>query len=125
MSGFSSFSAKLTFPFTRIAEWGATFNPFSFADYGLSGLPFKIPSTISAGGYLVRAEQIGLHVVGAPQWYVSCAQLQVTGGGSAKPSTVSIPGYVQPNDPGLTVDIYYPVPTAYTVPVRNELRSLI
>ena len=31
---------------------------------------------------------------------------QVTGGGSANPSKVSIPGYVQPNDPGLTVDIY-------------------
>ena len=41
--------------------------------------------------------------------------IQITGGGSASPSKVSIPGYVSPNDPGLTVDIYDPVPTAYTV----------
>lgn len=32
--------------------------------------------------------------------------VKVTGGGSASPSKVSIPGYVQPDDPGLTVDIY-------------------
>lgn len=101
----------------RVAEWGATFNPFSFADYNLNGLSFKVPSSIPAGGYLVRAEQIGLHVPGAPQFYVSCGQIQVTGGGSAKPSTVSIPGYIQANDPGLTVNIYNPTPTAYKVPV--------
>lgn len=35
-----------------------------------------------------------------------CFSLKVTGGGSASPSKVSIPGYVQPDDPGLTVDIY-------------------
>jgi hypothetical protein len=45
---------------------------------------------------LFRA-QIGLHVVGAPQWFISCAQITITGGGSANPSKVSIPGYVSPN----------------------------
>ena len=40
------------------------------------------------------AVEIGLHVAGAPQWYISCAQIAVTGGGSASPSKVSIPGYV-------------------------------
>ncbi|KAK0200563.1 glycoside hydrolase family 61 protein [Desarmillaria ectypa] len=100
----------------KIAEWGATFNPFAFKDYGLSHLTTTLPSDIPAGEYLVRIEQVGLHVVGAPQWYISCAQISVTGGGSASPSKVSIPGYVSSNDPGLTVNIYYPVPTAYKVP---------
>jgi hypothetical protein len=100
-----------------VAQWGASFNPFTFTCYQLGSLTFTVPKTISAGQYLVRVEQIGLHVAGAPQWYVSCGQVQVTGGGSASPSKVSIPGYVSANDPGLTVNIYYPVPTAYTVPV--------
>lgn len=100
----------------KIAEWGATFNPFTFTDANLSSLSFKIPSSISAGQYLVRAEQIGLHVAGSPQFYVSCGQIQVTGGGSANPSKVAIPGYVSASDPGLTVNIYNPVPTSYKVP---------
>ncbi|EJD06723.1 glycoside hydrolase family 61 protein [Fomitiporia mediterranea MF3/22] len=100
----------------KIAEWGATFNPFTFTDYGASQLTATIPSDVAPGQYLVRIEQIGLHVVDAPQWYISCAQINITGGGSANPSKVSIPGYVSPDDPGLTVDIYDPVPTAYTVP---------
>ncbi|KIY65638.1 lytic polysaccharide monooxygenase [Cylindrobasidium torrendii FP15055 ss-10] len=100
----------------KIAEWGATFNPFNFVDYNLGALSTTIPKSIPSGDYLVRIEQIGLHVAGSPQFYISCAQITVTGGGSANPSKVSIPGYVAKNDPGLTVNIYNPVPTAYKVP---------
>ncbi|QRV72247.1 glycoside hydrolase family 6 protein [Ceratobasidium sp. AG-Ba] len=108
----------------KIYELGATFNPFKFLSEGKAhSLPpcqstfnFKIPSSIPAGEYLLRIEQIGLHVAGAPQWYISCAQLKITGGGSANPSKVSIPGYVSASDPGLTVNIYNPVPTSYKVP---------
>ncbi|ESK86500.1 glycoside hydrolase family 61 protein [Moniliophthora roreri MCA 2997] len=100
----------------KIAEWGAEFDPFSFVDFNLSELTATIPASVPDGEYLARIEQIGLHVAGAPQWYISCAQIKITGGGSASPSKVSIPGYVSPDDPGLTVNIYNPVPTAYTVP---------
>jgi len=118
----------------KIAEWGAAFNPFTFTDENASQLTTTIPANTPAGEvslqklsyelhersefffqYLVRIEQIALHVVGAPQWYISCAQIRVTSSGSGNPSKVSIPGYVQPDDPGLTVNIYYPAPTAYTV----------
>ncbi|KAF5361301.1 hypothetical protein D9758_010262 [Tetrapyrgos nigripes] len=91
----------------KIAEWSATFNPFGFTDFNLSQLGAKIPASVPSGEwhsypsspfqYLARIEQIGLHVPGAPQWYISCAQIKVTGGGSANPSKVSIPGYVSPN----------------------------
>jgi len=100
----------------KIAEYGATFNPFSFTDSGLSQLSATIPKSVPNGDYLLRVEQIGLHVAGAPQWYISCAQITVTGGGSANPSKVSIPGAYSASDPGLTVNIYNPIPTSYTVP---------
>ena len=34
------------------------------------------------------------------QLYMECAQLQITGGGSAQPATVSFPGAYQGTDPG-------------------------
>lgn len=49
--------------------------------------------------YLLRVEAIGLQVPGYPQWYISCAQITVIGGGSANPRKVSIPGYVSESDP--------------------------
>jgi hypothetical protein len=78
----------------KIAEWGATFNPFQFTDFNANQLTTTIPSNTPAGEYLVRIEQIGLHVAGAPQWYISCAQIKITGSGSGNPPKVSIPGYV-------------------------------
>ncbi|KAH9476534.1 putative endo-beta-1,4-glucanase D [Psilocybe cubensis] len=107
----------------KIAEWGATFNPFTFTDFNLAQLTTTIPSNTPSGEYLVRIEQIGLHVAGAPQWYISCAQINITGGGSGNPSKVSIPGYVSASDPGLTVNIYNPVPTSYTVPGPRPWRG--
>ncbi|KAK7438901.1 hypothetical protein VKT23_017828 [Stygiomarasmius scandens] len=100
----------------KIAEWGATFNPFTFTDFNLGQLGTTIPADVPTGEYLLRIEQIGLHVTGAPQFYISCAQVSITGGGSGSPEMVSIPGYLSADDPSLTVNIYDPVPTAYTVP---------
>ncbi|KAL5504073.1 hypothetical protein ACEPAH_8146 [Sanghuangporus vaninii] len=73
---------------------------------GLSQLTTTIQSSVPPGEYLVRIERIVLHVAGSPQWYIPCAQINITGGGSANPSKVPILGYVSPEDPGLTVDIY-------------------
>jgi hypothetical protein len=83
---------------------GATFSPsFTFTDQELSVVTTTIPASTPPGEYLLRSEQIGLHVAGAPQWYISCAQLKITGSGTAKPSMVSIPGTVySDSDPGLT-----------------------
>ncbi|KDN34817.1 hypothetical protein RSAG8_12115, partial [Rhizoctonia solani AG-8 WAC10335] len=89
----------------KIYEMGANFNPFKFQSMDKSTFTFTIPKTIPSGDYLVRIEQIGLHVAGSPQFYISCAQATVTGGGSARPAMVSIPGYVTKNDPSLTVNI--------------------
>ncbi|KIM21889.1 glycoside hydrolase family 61 protein, partial [Serendipita vermifera MAFF 305830] len=64
---------------------------------------FKIPSSISAGNYLLRIEHIALHSASSTagaQTSIRCAQLTVTGGGSASPATVSIPGVYSATDPG-------------------------
>ncbi|GAB1527689.1 hypothetical protein RhiTH_010877 [Rhizoctonia solani] len=100
----------------KVYEMGADFNPFKFQSMDKSTFTFTVPKTIPPGDYLIRIEQIGLHVAGAPQYYISCAQATVTGGGNAQPSKVSIPGYVTKDDPSLTVNIWNPVPTAYKVP---------
>ncbi|KAI6314515.1 hypothetical protein MCOR30_009941 [Pyricularia oryzae] len=81
-----------------------------------------IPKCIPSGDYLLRIEHIALHSagsVGGAQLYISCAQITVTGGtGTSAPSAsmVSIPGVYNARDPGLLVNIYYPVPTNYKGP---------
>ncbi|KAG8736326.1 hypothetical protein FRC12_017686 [Ceratobasidium sp. 428] len=80
---------------------------------------FKIPSNIAPGQYLLRGETIGLHASSTypgAQFYMSCVQINVTGGGSANPAGVSFPGAYKGSDPGITINIYYPVPTSYTFP---------
>lgn len=83
----------------------------------------KIPSDIAPGDYLLRAEVIALHVAGGlngAQFYPSCYQITVTGGGSANPSGVLLPGAYKNTDPGILVDIHQklssyidPGPTVY------------
>ncbi|KAG8908054.1 hypothetical protein FRC01_007513 [Tulasnella sp. 417] len=63
---------------------------------------FKIPSCIPPGNYLLRVELIALHgasVYPGAQFYMGCAQINVTGGGSASPATVSFPGAYQGSNP--------------------------
>ncbi|KAF8075724.1 glycosyl hydrolase family 61-domain-containing protein [Lyophyllum atratum] len=79
---------------------------------------FNIPSCIAAGQYLLRAELIALHSAGSypgAQLYMECAQLQVTGGGSTSPATVSFPGAYAGTDPGITINIYQTL-SSYKVP---------
>ena len=80
-----------------------------------------IPKCLADGDYLLRAEHIGLHSAGSAggaQFYISCAQLHVSGGsGTYSPkSLVEFPGAYDPKDPGIMINIYYPVPKTYTPP---------
>jgi len=81
---------------------------------------FTIPKNTPSGDYLVRAEHIGLHVAqsaGGAQFYVGCGQITVTGGGSGTPGPlVSFPGAYSANDPGILININWPIPTSYTPP---------
>ncbi|KAG7097499.1 hypothetical protein E1B28_004841 [Marasmius oreades] len=68
-----------------------------------------IPSSLPAGEYLIRGEIIALHVASTypgAQFYIGCAQVKISSGGSANPPKVSLPGAYQGSDPGITVNIY-------------------
>ncbi|KAL1864655.1 hypothetical protein VTK73DRAFT_5739 [Phialemonium thermophilum] len=74
----------------------------------------KIPEDIPDGDYLLRAEAIALHTAGSAggaQLYMSCYQITVTGGGSASPDLVKLPGAYKASDPGLLVNIHAPLST--------------
>ncbi|KAF3901330.1 Endoglucanase-4 [Dactylellina cionopaga] len=71
---------------------------------------FTLPTCLAPGNYLMRAELIALHsaydTLGA-QFYISCVQINITGGGSYNGgSTVSFPGAYPQEDPGIKISIY-------------------
>ncbi|KAK7973633.1 phosphoglycerate mutase-like protein [Apiospora arundinis] len=79
----------------------------------------KIPASLKPGKYLIRHELLALHQANTPQFYPECAQLDVTGSGSATPSgsyLASIPAYAKQSDPGIMVDIYQGKATTYKCP---------
>lgn len=79
----------------------------------------RIPASLKAGDYLIRHELLALHQANTPQFYPECAQISVTGSGSALPSgsyLTKIPAYAAQSDPGVTVDIYQGGQTSYTPP---------
>lgn len=68
-----------------------------------------IPANIQAGNYLMRLELLALHSAGAPQFYPSCTQLTITGGGNGTPGAnelVSIPGVYKQGDQAIFGDIW-------------------
>ncbi|KAK4245040.1 glycoside hydrolase [Corynascus novoguineensis] len=79
-----------------------------------------IPANTPNGEYLLRVEQIALHMASRPnqaQFYIACSQIQITGGGSGNPGPlVSLPGAYSSNDPGILVDIWSMQPDSYKPP---------
>ncbi|THH29747.1 hypothetical protein EUX98_g4437 [Antrodiella citrinella] len=71
---------------------------------------FTIPASLPSGQYLVRGEQIALHVAstyGGAQFYIGCAQINVVNGGNGTPGPlVSIPGVYTGYEPGILINIY-------------------
>ncbi|KAJ2934668.1 hypothetical protein H1R20_g2395, partial [Candolleomyces eurysporus] len=92
----------------------------SWPSAGLTRVEFTLPQSLPSGQYLVRIENVALHSASSPggaQWYISCAQIEVVNGGNGNPGpTVSIPGVYTGNEPGIVLNIYYPVPRTYTQP---------
>nr|6RS6_A Chain A, AA9 [Panus similis]6RS9_A Chain A, AA9 [Panus similis] len=70
---------------------------------------FTIPSCLQAGQYLLRVESISLlnaeQYPGA-QFFLSCGQINITGGNKVQPVGVDFPGAYTSTDPGIVTDIY-------------------
>ena len=84
----------------------------------------QIPSDVKSGLYILRHEILSLHFVNrtypnalnpkgppavnpGPQFYPICANVEITGTGSATPEGVMFPGGYNPTDPGITTNSYY------------------
>lgn len=106
----------------KVYSQGATFSggQMTWASNGKQQVNFALPKSLPSGEYLLRVEHIGLHSAGSAggaQFYISCAQIKVNGGGSGTPGPlVSFPGAYKASDAGIQLNIYYPVPTSYTPP---------
>ncbi|ORY08736.1 glycosyl hydrolase family 61-domain-containing protein [Clohesyomyces aquaticus] len=91
----------------------------SWASLNKGTVSVTIPKAVPSGDYLLRIEHIALHQASqtnGAQFYISCAQIKVTGGGNGTPSPlVSFPGAYQATDPGIKVNIYSGV-SSYTPP---------
>ncbi|THU86950.1 glycoside hydrolase family 61 protein A [Dendrothele bispora CBS 962.96] len=102
---------------TAVTDGGTS---ITFPAQNVPSVSFTIPENLPSGQYLVRMEAIALHAAstfGGAQFYISCGQVEVTGGGSGTPGPlVSIPGVYTGNEPGILLNIYYPVPATYTQP---------
>lgn len=102
---------------SAVTDGGKT---ISWPSEGLASVPFTIPKNLPSGEYLIRIEHIALHVAqsfGGAQFYLSCAQVKVTGGGSGSPGPlVAFPGAYTGNEPGILININYPIPANYTQP---------
>ncbi|KAH9915032.1 cellulose-growth-specific protein [Epithele typhae] len=79
-----------------------------------------IPAALAPGEYMLRHELLAIHTPNQAQFYPECAQLIVTGSGSAVPPAkylVKLPGAYAASDPGVTLDVYaQPGVTNYTIP---------
>ena len=79
-----------------------------------------IPANTPDGEYLLRVEQIALHMAMQPnkaQFYIACSQIQITGGGNGNPGPmVAFPGAYKSNDPGILVNLNGLSPDAYKPP---------
>ncbi|KAK0702377.1 glycoside hydrolase [Lasiosphaeris hirsuta] len=79
-----------------------------------------IPQGLAPGNYLIRHELIALHQANAPQFYPECAQVVVTGSGTATPDAsykAAIPGYCKDSDANIKVPINnHQLPQTYAIP---------
>ncbi|EJD07961.1 glycoside hydrolase [Fomitiporia mediterranea MF3/22] len=76
-----------------------------------------IPAALPSGSYIIRHETLALHTSNQPQFYMECAQLTITGGGSGTPSpTVKFPGAYSMNDSSINIDVYSSTATTYVIP---------
>ena len=87
---------------------------------GIQNFTFTLPVTTPPGQYLLRAEGLALHSAGdygGAQFYIGCAQIEVTGSGGGTPGpTVKFPGGYTGNEPGILVGLWWPPLRNYTAP---------
>ncbi|KAG8909338.1 hypothetical protein FRC00_010320, partial [Tulasnella sp. 408] len=107
-NGCASFKGDTGNVWVKIAEDGYNPNralPWAEENIHSPGTyTIKVPASLANGEYLLRHEVLGLHVAGTAggaQFYPTCIQIKVTGGGSANPTGIALPGAYKTDDPGI------------------------
>ncbi|KAF2421094.1 glycoside hydrolase, partial [Tothia fuscella] len=97
-------------PKTRV--WGSDY----MMDHTNNTHTVTIPSDLKPGVYVVRHEIIALHgamsdnyktKVSGAQFYPQCAQVKITGDGTATPSGGKFPGLYKWDDKGILINIFF------------------
>ncbi|OLN95526.1 putative endo-beta-1,4-glucanase D 10 [Colletotrichum chlorophyti] len=117
---------------TGVCNKGGDFTKGAWCTYGKSTVEFTVPKDTPNGEYLMRVEHIGVHGahVGQAEFYQSCAQVKITGGGNGKPGPmVKFPGAYKKTDPSFNFSIYngykaYPMPGPAVWTGGNAKRSV-
>ncbi|KAF6827830.1 fungal cellulose binding domain-containing protein [Colletotrichum musicola] len=115
----------------KIKDFGPTFSNSQATWPMRQTYEHKFPSCLPNGEYLLRIQSLGIHnpwPAGVPQFYISCAQINITGSSAPASSfapSLSIPGTFKQTDPGYTINIYQPGLTSYEVPGGKEVRSCL
>ncbi|KAH7109658.1 putative endoglucanase [Dendryphion nanum] len=102
----------------KVCNKAGDFTKDAWCTWDKNQIEFTVPAGTPDGEYLIRTEHIGVHGahVGQAEFYFSCAQVKVTGGGSGTPGpTVKFPGAYKKGDPSFNFSIYggfkeYPMP---------------
>ncbi|KAG8961057.1 hypothetical protein FRC03_005836, partial [Tulasnella sp. 419] len=105
----------------KVSQLGAIVNggTVTFPALGIAEYLFRIPPSTPPGDYLARIEHIAYTPAssysGTPEFYISCGQISVTGGGTGTPKPlVSFPGVYNPEN--LPPPSPYPPPTTWPQP---------
>jgi hypothetical protein len=104
--------------FSLNSTQGAGDGLLKWATYRARTFNFKLPDELPAGEYLLRAEGLALHAAHKPnnaQFYVACAQINVTGSGTGVLSpTIKFPGGYQWNSTGVLIPQFWSKIANYT-----------
>jgi len=74
---------------------------------------FQLPSDIKPGIYILRTELLSLHgngrnvgILGKPQFYTHCFNLEIQGNGNVEPEGVTFPGGYKKDEPGVAFRLW-------------------
>lgn len=102
------------------SEGGASDGILKWATHRARTFNFKLPAELQAGEYLLRAEGLALHAAHKPdksQFYIACAQINVTGNGAGVlEPVIKFPGGYQWNSTGILIPEFWSRITNYTAP---------
>ncbi|KAI1085012.1 glycoside hydrolase [Whalleya microplaca] len=91
-----------------------------WATDNIQSFRFTLPPSTPPGEYLLRSEGLALHAAhkfSEAQFYVACAQLNVTGSGVGEIGPVAkIPGLYSGYEPGVLIPVFWSFLTNYTSP---------